>query len=147
MENQECIFNLNRFLEAQDLNGVYDGAIKEIESGLKMSHWIWFVFPQLKGLGRSSRSMYYGISGLEEAKAYLDNEELREGLLLASTKLLDAHDKYRDLQKVLGYIDNMKVLSCMTLFNEVCPNGVFSDVFKRCYNDRQDHRTLRMIGE
>ncbi len=145
MGDEKYGFDLNRFLEAQDFNGVYDAAIKEIESGLKKSHWIWFVFPQLKGLGRSSRSMHYGISGIEEAQAYLDNEVLRERLLLASSKLLDAYEKYGDLQEVLGYIDNLKVLSCMTLFNEACPNAVFADVLKRCYNDRQDQRTLRMV--
>jgi uncharacterized protein (DUF1810 family) len=109
--------NLDRFLKAQEED--YETALSEIRSGYKRSHWIWYIFPQLKGLGFSSTSEYYGINGLSEAKSYMENEILRARMIEISEALLTLETS--DAEDVMGYPDNLKLMSSMTLFAEAAP--------------------------
>lgn len=131
--------NLNRFIDAQKYT--YNRALKEISEGQKRDHWIWFIYPQLRGLGMSYMSDFYGIENIEEAQKYLENPIL--GLRLREiTETLLKQEKTVD--EIFGYPDNMKVLSCMTLFNEVSPNDIFASVIEKFY-DGPDQLTLDML--
>ena len=105
---------LKRFLDAQEQ--MYGMALAEVKRGKKLSHWIWYIFPQLKGLGKSGNSHYYGIDNLEEAKAYLQHPVLGTRLREITTTFLELSGV--NAKDVFGYLDAMKVRSCMTLFNE-----------------------------
>lgn len=131
-------FHLDRFLEAQEYN--YSQALQEIQDGQKYSHWIWFIFPQLAILGHSHNAKYYGISGYEEAEAYLHHPILGERLRHI-TKVLLTH-KDLSLKEILGGIDAMKVCSCMTLFDAVSPDDIFDEVLNSFEDARIDKRTL-----
>lgn len=135
-------FDLNRFINAQ--NGDYDIALSEIRSGHKRSHWIWYIFPQVKGLGFSPASGYYGIDGLEEAKAYMDNEILRKRLVGISEALLLLESAAAG--EVMGYPDNLKLCSSMTLFAEASPEEeVFQKVLDKYFGGEKDERTLEIL--
>ena len=108
--------NLQRFLDAQD--DYYEKALSEIRNGRKESHWIWFIFPQLKGLGQSEYSYYYGIDGLAEAKEYLQNTTLKNRLIEISEALYSLDG---NIDEIFGYPDTFKVLSSMTLFSIARP--------------------------
>ena len=116
--------NLDRFKEAQEK--YYEIAKNEIKNGKKESHWIWYIFPQIKGLGKSATSKYYEISDLEEAKAYLNHELLGKRLLELSKLLLDINTN--NIVDIFGEIDSMKLKSCMTLFDYVSDNTIFNKV-------------------
>jgi uncharacterized protein (DUF1810 family) len=123
-------YNLNRFLLAQE--NTYDQALREIQSGHKMSHWMWFVFPQLKGLGTSFNSTFYGISGKDEAEAYLAHPILGPRLVEISKVLLTHADK--PIEQILGYTDSRKLKSCMELFGRIpTADPVFAQVLKVFY--------------
>lgn len=136
-------YNLQRFLDAQQ--GDYEHALAEVRNGRKYSHWIWYIFPQLKGLGMSYNSQYYGISGKEEAEAYLVHPILGERLREITSAFLQL--KGKTAQDVFGALDAMKVLSCMTLFNEVAPDGLFQQVIDRYYQGKTDEMTKRMLDK
>lgn len=131
-------YNLERFLFAQEVN--YDTALQEIASGYKRTHWIWFVFPQLAGLGRSSVAQRYGIGGLDEAKAYIEHPILG-GRLREITKALLLH-RGKSATDILGGLDALKVRSCMTLFDLVSPNDIFQEALDAFYNGVRDNMTL-----
>lgn len=136
------INSLDRFLVAQE--SMYETALKEIKNGRKRSHWIWYIFPQLRGLGRSNMSYVYGISGLEEAKAYLEHPVLSARLNEICETLLEHKDKLT--YEILGDIDDMKLLSCMTLFSYISEKGsVFHNVLDSFYKNKIDKKTLELI--
>lgn len=135
--------NLSRFYEASDWN--YDIALKEIQQGRKRSHWIWFIFPQMRGLGFSSNAQYYGITGRTEAEAFLRDEILGSRLREITAALLEHRGK--SVQDILGYIDAIKVRSSMTLFDLVSPNDIFAKVLDEFYDGRRCERSLRLIEE
>ena len=135
-------FNLNRFLGAQE--SYYADALKEIKQGYKQSHWIWFIFPQMRGLGRSSMAEYFGISSIEEARAYLDNPTLKARLLEISTALLK-HKGKSTAYEILGTIDAIKVRSSMTLFDHILPHAIFAKVLDAFYNSQRDELTLNLF--
>lgn len=139
MTNME--YNLQRFLTAQDFN--YSTALEEIRNGEKRSHWIWFIFPQLAVLGQSGNAKYYGISGLDEAKAYLAHPVLAERLRVITNALLQ--HKGRDAVDIFGGLDAMKVRSCMTLFDAASPNDIFRKVLDTFYDGIADKLTLQYI--
>ena len=139
MTNME--YNLQRFLTAQDFN--YSTALEEIRNGEKRSHWIWFIFPQLAVLGQSGNAKYYGISGLDEAKAYLAHPVLAERLRVITNALLQ--HKGHDAADIFGGLDAMKVRSCMTLFDAASPNDIFSEVLDTFYDGIADKLTLQYI--
>lgn len=137
------MYDLNRFLKAQDRD--YADALAEIKAGHKRSHWIWYIFPQVKGLGFSSTSEFYGIDGLDEARAYMDNVVLRERIIEISEVLLTLDSL--DAGDVMGYPDDLKLRSSMTLFAEAAPKEeVFQKVLDKFFAGKKDERTLEIIG-
>jgi uncharacterized protein (DUF1810 family) len=122
--------NLLLFVHAQDNGGIYDGtatyaeALLEVKNGHKRSHWIWYVFPQMKGLGKSEISKYYGINGREEAQAYIEHPILRERLVEISEAVLNSETSVYD---IFGS-DTIKVRSCILLFASVCDIPVFKQI-------------------
>ncbi len=135
-------FNLQRFLDAQENN--YADALREIKQGYKQSHWIWFIFPQMRGFGRSSMAEYFGISSIEEARAYLDHPTLKARLIEISTALLQ-HKGKSTAYEILGTIDAIKVHSCMTLFDHILPHAIFAEVLDTFYNSERDELTIRIL--
>ena len=133
--------NLERFVEAQ--KSEYDVALCEIREGCKRSHWIWFVFPQMASLGFSYNARFYGISCVDEARAYLAHPILGKRLRQITEALL--MHKGKDVLSILGSIDTLKVCSCMTLFDAVSPDDVFRQVLKTCYEDKRDAQTLALV--
>ena len=133
--------NLDRFIKAQEND--YETALNEIENGHKQSHWIWYIFPQLQGLGFSSMSQFYGIKDEEEAIDYTNHPVLRERLLEISQALLslDCNDPVR----VMGYPDNLKLQSSMTLFSIVSKEPVFQKVLDKFYDGQEDQSTLEKL--
>ena len=138
-------YDIQRFITAQEQS--YDGykqALSEIQQGRKTSHWIWYIFPQIKGLGHSYMSEFYGISGLEEAQEYMKNETLSTRLREITNALLAHSDKSAD--DILGYIDAKKVKSSMTLFDAVCPDDIFREVLNQFYGGKGCQRTLGKLN-
>jgi calpastatin len=135
------ITDIERFVEAQESPYTgYTQALKEIKTGRKVSHWIWYIFPQLCGLGHSRLSHFYGISDRAEAKAYLNHPILGSRLKEISEALLTHTDK--SAEWIFGSIDALKVKSCMTLFDCIAPNDIFSDVLDSFYNGERDKNSL-----
>lgn len=135
------INSLERFLEAQEHK--YDIALKEIRAGKKRTHWMWYIFPQLRGLGRSQMAYAYGINGLEEAKAYLDHPVLSARLIEISEALLEHKDQ--DIEDILGDIDAMKLCSSMTLFALISEDdSVFQRVLDYFYDGEIDKLTIKL---
>jgi len=135
--------DLDRFLAAQQ--GAYAGALEELRQGRKTGHWIWFVFPQLAGLGRSEMSRYYAITSLDEARAYLVHPVLGARLRECATAVLAT--KGRTAVEIFGSIDAVKVRSCMTLFRRAAPDDpVFATVLDRFYESRPDETTDVLLG-
>ena len=133
-------FDLRRFEAAQDDGGTYAAALAELRAGRKTSHWMWFVFPQIAGLGRSPMARRYAISSLDEARAYLEHPVLGPRLAEASEALL-AHDG-RSARDILGDIDATKLRSSMTLFARAAPDTpVFRQVLDRFFGGRPDEAT------
>lgn len=136
---------LNRFIEAQNAYGTYDRALQEMKTGQKCSHWIWYIFPQLKGFGYSYNSEYYGLDDVEEARTYLKHPVLGKRLRDITTVLLDHTDE--DVITLMGsHIDAIKLRSCMTLFDAISPDDVFNDILYAFFDGRRDNRTLAKIG-
>ncbi len=136
-------YDLTRFIKAQE--ETYDLALQEIKSGFKKSHWMWYVFPQLSGLGTSSIANNYGIQDFMEAKAYLMNPYLREHLIEISQALLDL--EMSNVCEIMEYPDDLKLKSSMTLFHCVEPdNEVFKHVLNRFYDGELDYLTLSLLG-
>lgn len=134
-------YNLKRFIEAQE--GVYPVALRELREGRKRSHWMWYIFPQLKHLGHSYNAKYYGLSGVDEAAAYLAEPVLGQRLREFSTVILNLPTD--DAREVFGGIDSLKLRSSMTLFDLVSPNDVFARVLDKYFNGQRDNRTLTII--
>lgn len=133
--------DLERFVEAQ--NKDYEAALSEVRSGRKMSHWIWYIFPQLRGLGRSAYAQHYGISGKEEAVAYLSHKILGARLREITQVLLNIDGK--SAQEIFGGLDAMKVRSSMTLFDVVCPNDIFAQVLDKYYDGSRCPLTMKKL--
>jgi uncharacterized protein (DUF1810 family) len=137
------MYNLERFVEAQETH--YANALEEIKQGFKSSHWMWFIFPQLDGLGFSYMAKFYGIKCLKEVQEYLDHPILGMRLREISKELLNHKDK--TACEILGEIDAMKLKSSMTLFDFVSPNEIFNEVLLMFYNGAKDKKTLHLIGK
>ena len=138
----ETNYDLERFVDAQSY--VYPMALREIKNGQKRGHWIWYVFPQIKGLGHSYNSEFYGISGKEEAKAYLCHPVLGVRLREITQALLECNNPSAD--NIFGFPDVLKVRSCMTLFDMVSPNDIFNDVLQKYYNGERCEKTIWRLG-
>ncbi len=134
-------YDLERFITAQKRD--YQAALSEIKSGYKRTHWMWYIFPQLVGLGYSPLAKYYGIKSKEEAVAYLENEYLRNNLIEISNALYELNDL---INNILGYPDYLKLKSCMTLFNYVDPSiEIFNKIIEKFYNGEKDINTIKIL--
>jgi uncharacterized protein (DUF1810 family) len=139
-------FNLQRFVEAQDDAAIYARALGELRNGRKQGHWIWFVFPQVAGLGSSPISQAYAIRSLDEARAYLAHLTIGPRLHESCEALLD-NDPSLTAEQILGGIDAIKVRSSMTLFAKADPaEPLFSNVLDRFYAGEPDAATNRLLG-
>jgi uncharacterized protein (DUF1810 family) len=135
---------LDRFVEAQDAGRTYEAALGELRRGRKTSHWMWFVFPQLAGLGRSSMAQAYALDSLDEARAYLAHPVLGPRLRECVAALLEHPD--RSAEQVLGGIDALKLRSSMTLFARAAPGEpVFQQVLDAFYGGEPDARTDELL--
>lgn len=135
-------YTLKRFLDAQ--NQVYLKALSEIRNGKKETHWMWFIFPQLKGLGQSETARFYAIAHLQEAADYLKHPVLGKHLIEISEALLEL--KEQSAVDLFGPLDAAKLRSSMTLFASVAPSHpVFTAVLKQYFNNEQDELTLQLI--
>ena len=137
------MYDLERFLSAQD--NMYEIALQEIQAGYKASHWMWFVFPQLKGLGYSSTAKYYGITGKDEAKEYLEHPVLGKRLREITSALLRVDSN--NAEEVMGYPDFLKLQSCMTLFAKISGDSLFTDVLDKYYGGKMDEKTIAILAE
>ena len=133
--------NLQRFLSAQEYD--HPIALHEIQNGCKQSHWIWYIFPQIKGLGRSYQSQFYGIANRQEAEAYLAEPTLNARLREITLALLEHKDK--TAQQILGGIDAMKVKSSMTLFDAIAPDDIYAEVLNTFFRGDRCKRTLEYL--
>lgn len=136
--------DIQRFAAAQS-NGVYDRALAEIRAGRKRGHWIWYVFPQTRGLGMSRNANYYGIGSWKELRAYVADDLLIRRLVEISQALLELEGN--DPVSVLGGIDAVKVRSSMTLFELASDNPVFGQVLDKYYGGERDSFTLKLVKQ
>ena len=138
-------YNLERFVEAQEHD--YDVALQEMRAGHKKSHWIWYIFPQLKELGRSRMAKFYGLSSVDEAREYLKHPVLGARLKEISEALLGLGLDVNDPEEVMGgHPDDWKLHSCMTLFAEISEeDSVFQDVLYKFFGGQKDKRTLELL--
>ena len=143
LHQKQNVHNLERFVDAQER--MYETALAEVKSGKKLSHWIWYIFPQLKGLGMSGNSHYYGIDDINEARAYIEHPILGTRLREITSVYLKISGK--NAQDIFGHLDAMKVRSCMTLFNEVSEDDLFRKVIDRYYSGCSDEKTLSILGK
>ena len=137
------MYDLSRFLEAQ--NNSYDTALREIRAGRKRSHWMWYIFPQIQGLGYSAMAQHYAIRDLGEAREYLQHPVLGPRLIEISEALLSLDES--DPRRVMGSPDDLKLRSCMTLFQSAAPDQpVFGKVLDKFYGGQPDGRTLEILS-
>lgn len=135
-------YHLERFVEAQD--SVYERACAELRAGQKRSHWMWFIFPQIHGLGSSPMAVRFAISGLDEARAYLAHELVGARLREATRVVLGVEE--RTIDEIFGYPDNLKFHSSMTLFARAEDGGgVFGEALKKYFGGAMDKGTLERI--
>ena len=135
-------FNLQRFVVAQD--PVYTAVLDELRAGEKRSHWMWFIFPQIKGLGHSVMAQQYAITSREEAKAYLEHPLLGSRLRECTGLVMNVNG--RSAEQIFAYPDNVKFRSSMTLFMEVSTgNNIFQDALLMYFEGTPDHSTLAIL--
>lgn len=134
--------DLNRFISAQERS--YDAALREIKAGQKRTHWMWYIFPQIAGLGFSSTAQFYAISSMQEAKDYYAHPVLGKRLVEISEALLALDTS--DAGAVMGYPDDLKLRSSMTLFFEATGDAVFQRVLDKFYSGKPDSKTLSILG-
>lgn len=134
--------DLNRFISAQERS--YDAALREIKAGHKRTHWMWYIFPQTAGLGFSSTAQFYAISSMQEAKDYYAHPVLGKRLVEISEALLALDTS--DAGAVMGYPDDLKLRSSMTLFLAASGDAVFQKVLDKFYSGKPDSKTLSILG-
>ena len=144
--NEELVYRqqgLERFVEAQKRD--YKIALEEVRSGQKRTHWIWYIFPQMYGLGHSCYANLYGIRDRKEAEEYLKDKTLGKRLREITSTLLQHEGK--SVEEIFGELDAMKVRSSMTLFDAVCPNDMFAEVLEKFYNGERCGITIAKLNE
>lgn len=135
-------FNLERFVKAQEPD--YESALRELSAGRKRSHWIWYVFPQVRGLGASAMSQKYAISGRDEARAYCEHPILGPRLRECTQLVLDVEG--RTAEQIFPYPDDLKFRSCMTLFERCAPDpAIFRAALLKYFGGKPDTRTLEIL--
>ena len=144
--NEELVYRqqgLERFVEAHKRD--YKIALEEVRSGQKRTHWIWYIFPQMYGLGHSCYANLYGIRDRKEAEEYLKDKTLWKRLREITSTLLQHEGK--SAEEIFGELDAMKVRSSMTLFDAVCPNDMFAEVLEKFYNGERCGITIAKLNE
>ncbi len=137
-------YNLHRFLDAQ--GRVYDTVLAELRAGRKSSHWIWFIFPQITGLGHSSMAQEFAITSLDEAKAYLQHPVLGPRLRACTQLVLDVNG--RSAEEIFGHPNYLKFRSCMTLFLTAAPdNTLFSEALLTYFDGKPDQKTFDILAQ
>jgi uncharacterized protein (DUF1810 family) len=139
----EDSFELHRFVIQQV--DIFDHALAEIRSGEKRTHWMWFIFPQLRGLGTSPASRYYGIGSIDEARAYLDHPMLGPNLRQA-TEALILWSSRKTAEQILGSVNALKLRSSMTLFDWIEPAGFFAEALDSFFDGQRDERSLALLN-
>ena len=143
--NEEMVYRqqgIERFKEAQKRD--YQTALEEVSAGLKRTHWIWYIFPQMLGLGHSCYANLYGIRDRKEAEEYLNDKTLEKRLREITSALLQHEGK--SAEEIFGGRDAMKVKSSMTLFDIIRPNDIFADVLVKFYNDERCELTIQKLN-
>ena len=140
-------YSLDRFLEAQNsrrFGSSYEKALAEIRKGRKITHWIWYIFPQLRGLGKSEKSFFFGLEDIAEAEAYLAHEILGVRLIEITTALLDLPEA--NILKIVSGVDAVKLRACMTLFGQTenAPE-IFEKILEKYFKGKQDEKTLSLM--
>jgi len=137
-------YNLHRFLDAQER--VYDRVLAELRAGRKSSHWMWFIFPQIAGLGHSAMAQKFSITSLDEAKAYLQHPVLGQRLRECTQLVLNVNG--RSAEDIFGYPDDLKFRSCMTLFlTAATDNRLFKDALLKYFDGKPDQLTLDILAQ
>ena len=137
-------YDLNRFIQAQENS--YSQAIAELKNGYKQSHWMWFIFPQIKGLGHSEMAHHYAIKSKQEAAEYLNHPMLGPRLRECSEILLGIEDRL--ISDIMGYPDDLKLKSSMTLFASIAGNSnIFEKVIDKYFNGSKDSKTLELLND
>jgi uncharacterized protein (DUF1810 family) len=137
-------YNLHRFLDSQE--SVYNTVLAELRAGRKSSHWIWFIFPQIIGLGRSSMAQQFAITSLDEARTYLQHPVLGQRLRECTQLVLDVSG--RSAEEILGYPDHLKFRSCMTLFMAATTdNTILKDALLKYFDGKPDQMTLDILAQ
>lgn len=135
------MYDIDRFIKMQEL--YYEIALSEIKDGYKRTHWIWYIFPQLKGLGQSYNSEYYGLYSVDEVIEYMRNLYLRNNMIEICNELYKLDDS---IENIFGYPDYLKLNSCMTLFEYSIPKEkIFGKIIDKFYNGKRDRVTLEML--
>lgn len=137
------MYNIERFYEVHKT--YFNTALEEIRSSRKNSHWMWYIFPQLKILGHSYNAVYYGLENAEEAKAFYDDDYLGSNLREICQVLLECESS--DALQVMGYPDNLKLRSSMTLFYIATGAELFKKVLDKFYDEKQDEVTVKIINQ
>jgi uncharacterized protein (DUF1810 family) len=136
-------YNFQRFLDAQ--TPVYDTVLEELRAGRKSSHWIWFIFPQITGLGHSAMAQQFAIASLDEAKAYLQHPVLGQRLRECTQLVLNVEG--RSAEEIFSYPDNLKFRSCMTLFSTATTdNSIFKDALLKYFDGKPDQLTMNVLA-
>lgn len=139
---EDDIFSLHRFLIAQD--HIYEKALEELQHGKKRSHWMWFIFPQIEGLGKSSTAQFYSIKTIEEAQAYLNHPVLGNRLLECTKTILSVKNK--SASQIFGFPDDLKLKSSLTLFASISlPNSLFYQALNQFFAGEQDEQTISLL--
>jgi uncharacterized protein (DUF1810 family) len=140
----ETAAKLTEFVAAQE--PVYEQVVRELTAGRKQSHWMWFIFPQLTGLGFSAMARKFGIDSLDEARSYLNHPVLGPRLRECAQLMLAV--RHNDVSAVLGYPDDLKFRSCMTLFAAAAPEeAMFDEALKKYFGGERDRRTLDLLEQ
>lgn len=137
------IYNIERFLKAQE--NTFDGVIDELKKERKVSHWIWYIFPQIKGLGYSDMAVYYAIENIEEAREYCANKTLYDRYRMCCEILLNSKEK--DINIIMGYLDAMKLKSSLTLFYyaDKDNNKLYKQLIDKYFNSKLDELTIKNL--
>lgn len=144
MINQDDPFNLTRFLTAQE--SIYQQVLAELKNGKKRSHWMWFIFPQIQGLGKSPTSIFYAIKTKEEAQAYLNHTILGQRLLECTNIVLSIKGRYAS--EIFGFPDDMKLKYSMTLFSSIYDdNYPFKQVLDKFFQGKKDDKTDYILAK
>lgn len=137
-------YNLQRFLTAQA--STYNTVLAELRAGRKSSHWVWFIFPQIAGLGHSDMAQQFAIASLDEAKAYLEHPVLGQRLRECTQLVLNVEG--RSAEEIFGYPDYLKFRSCMTLFLTAAPDStIFNDTLLKYFDGKPDQMTLDILAQ